>query len=1737
MGALGRRAGLILALTIFSAWLLAIAGEAIAGPPAHGPLPALDIEGLNRACGAAVDTEGDVYAASPGESKVKVYNPSHALLISIPEPHEPCSLAVDTEGRLYVSEKGTGNVVRYAPDAYPLTPTPIYSGPEAFDESGSAKGIAVDPVDDRLYVAEGSRVSVFQPDGTQGQDEIRQLLVQSTVTSGTYKLTFESQTTAAIPYNAPANNPGGAVDSVQEYLEALSTIGAGNVAVEEGELGERSYFVAFTHALGSQKPGSIGVDSSGLTGGTASFSGFGQVQGYAFSGHIGEGELSNATAVAPFTYATKRYLFVADSAADEVKTLSGPSVKELKVTGSIDGTEVPDSGACPNCSEGFGFGGKDTAIAANWADGHLFVFDASHAVFDEFELSGRYLDQIVPAGLEDAEPSGLAVMPERSAAQEVRIIGTGSFKLGYEGTKSVPIAATASAATVQSALEALPGIGASNVSVRKTSNGGATYVIAFVGALSSRGVAPIVVDTSGLSGSIVASTVRLRGAGPGRVYLGSGAGPGAKLLAFTGLATPSRASLGEPLSHLLANAQAVATDSHGDVYVAADSFIHVFAPDGTELLRPQGGEMVPLIEDPNTLQGLAVDSTGHVYVLENAKRVTYYTPNAAYPPTAGTTYARHEPAVASSTDFPIASSSLRGIAVDPGAGPGHDRLFLSSNGLIRIYAPASDGSGLLNPGFGQTVFPGGGNVSIAVDGHSGVVYVAENPGSVFALSSNGEAILAKINGSGAPGGSFTANPFVTVDQSNGHLLTFQPTDEAAREYDAAGSFVTEFGHFTNLAKAYGIAVDSACSTHEPPLTGAACEAFDPANGNVYVAFDDTSPVHPPYDLTAFGPLAYGEPPTAVTGAASGVGGGSATLHGTLNPNGFKTTECLFEYIEKAEYDKNVEEAKPPFTGATGQACAESSAELGAGTAALPVHAATSGLDPNERYEFRLVASNAYGESQGLAFLFGPPLAKTESANPILYSEATMRAKVDPSGLATTYSFQYGPAAGEYDHSTASHTLASDAGPTEVQATITGLTEGTDYHFRIVAENEAKAVTGLDQTLATLKRRGPESCPNSEYRTGPSARLPDCRAYELVTPAETNGLSPIAASPVDAAVGFNNWLTPPSGFGAGQSITYFTNGTLPSFEGNGVLDGYNAKRAAGEHPAAGWQGQLFSPTYNQADPGIQKVPSPQGMSPDQAYSFWKVDPEESFAELASGIYLRTPSGFEVLGRGDVGEDLHAASQYLSAGGAHVIFSSKVRMEDEPGNEAPPAGTEAIYDRAAGSSHAELLSAAPGGGPFSAGENATYLSANEAGTAVAFSVGGALYLHRADSTTEIATGPNTFAGLSEDGRRVFYAATNAGGSAAPLYVCDTEAGPCAGPGSHAATQIAAGAIFANVSGDGSHAFFSSTVAIPSTGENENEEVAETGAHNLYGWDAATEATRFIARLSPADFENEGFAGIPGMNLAAWTVAVNPGAGSGRAYAPTRSTSDGGILVFQSHARLGAYDNEGEGEIYRYDPSSEEGERLTCQSCDPSGAPASADALLDDNRPPVTARTLIPNLTEDGAEVFFASADRLLPEDANSAADVYEWRAKGTGSPACQRVGGCLALISSGQGEGDSFLYSMSADGHDVFFATLEQLVGTDVIGSKSIYDAREAGGIPEAREAPICTGDACQGEGATPPTLAAPASTGSEDGNFVEEPKARCAKGRHRVKGRCVKPHSKRGQHKHRRANHHSRRASS
>ena len=107
-------------------------------------------------------------------------------------------------------------MIKYVPNQYPLSGSPTYGPREVIDPSGEAKGISVDPSDDRLFIAEGNRVDTY---GSEAQT-----FAIRNATGGTYKLRFEGAETAPIPYNASAAE-------VQAALEAVPAIGPGGAAV------------------------------------------------------------------------------------------------------------------------------------------------------------------------------------------------------------------------------------------------------------------------------------------------------------------------------------------------------------------------------------------------------------------------------------------------------------------------------------------------------------------------------------------------------------------------------------------------------------------------------------------------------------------------------------------------------------------------------------------------------------------------------------------------------------------------------------------------------------------------------------------------------------------------------------------------------------------------------------------------------------------------------------------------------------------------------------------------------------------------------------------------------------------------------------------------------------------------------------------------------------------------------------------------------------------------------------------------------------------------------------------------------------------------------------------------------------------------------------------------------------------------------------------------------------------
>lgn len=266
------------------------------------------------------------------------------------------------------------------------------------------------------------------------------------------------------------------------------------------------------------------------------------------------------------------------------------------------------------------------------------------------------------------------------------------------------------------------------------------------------------------------------------------------------------------------------------------------------------------------------------------------------------------------------------------------------------------------------------------------------------------------------------------------------------------------------------------------------------------------------------------------------------------------------------------------------------------------------------------------------------------------------------------------------------------------------------------------------------------------------------------------------------------------------------------------------------------------------------------------------------------------------------------------------------------------------------------------------------------------------------------------------------------------------------------------YAYGSPDGSHAFFASEDQLTSDAPSD-------GTLKEYEFDLQTESLSYLPTVTAPilvssedgstlafDDTRAGHNELAVFSDGHTTDVVPlppPGEGNGPLYvAPVRLDSAAKSLVFQTNSPIAGFNNRaGLAEIYRYDIASE---GLSCISCPGVGHASTGSASLSNDDSPNATQLVTDSrgISEDGSEIFFDTPDSLVPTDTNEARDVYEWHA------------GHLSLISAGSGSGESVFLDNSASGGDVFFATTEDLSGTDTDGSFDVYDARVGGGIASA-----------------------------------------------------------------------------
>jgi hypothetical protein len=179
-------------------------------------------------------------------------------------------------------------------------------------------------------------------------------------------------------------------------------------------------------------------------------------------------------------------------------------------------------------------------------------------------------------------------------------------------------------------------------------------------------------------------------------------------------------------------------------------------------------------------------------------------------------------------------------------------------------------------------------------------------------------------------------------------------------------------------------------------------------------------------------------PTVTTEAATEVKQTTATVNGTVNPEGLPITNCFFKYA-----------------GSQTIPCDLSGAAIGTGNTGVAVSAKLEGLEPGANYPFHLVVESEGHVISGAESNFSTPpvaTATTEAASNVGAETATLNAQVNLLTGAGKYYFEYIQEGGAEFLTTEEKPLA--LGEQTVSADLTGLIPNRPTFFHVVVVPEA-----------------------------------------------------------------------------------------------------------------------------------------------------------------------------------------------------------------------------------------------------------------------------------------------------------------------------------------------------------------------------------------------------------------------------------------------------------------------------------------------------------------------------------------------------------------------------------------------------------------------------------------------------------------------------------------------------------
>lgn len=679
--------------------------------------------------------------------------------------------------------------------------------------------------------------------------------------------------------------------------------------------------------------------------------------------------------------------------------------------------------------------------------------------------------------------------------------------------------------------------------------------------------------------------------------------------------------------------------------------------------------------------------------------------------------------------------------------------------------------------------------------------------------------------------------------------------------------------------------------------------------------------------------------------------------------------------------------------------------------------------------------------------------------------------------------------------------------------------------RRLARMAALAALGAVSVAAVPAASAAEPCPNVKYRTGPSLKLPDCRAYEMVTPADK--LDQIQTWPTSAA---GSSLAQPAHVAAnGESIAFLVgSGHLAEEAPMGVTGNWERGRRGptGWHVAAtvtppvgvSYVNPVATPpmwtvfnrdnsriffssgapfTSEQAVPGGDPQRHGGVQISDGAVTSWVSRPTWTGALPLQNTPTNDTQWYNWL---PIGGSETLDTLYFMSGGTHTP------LDGDSGRVAQTSWAtyvwrDGVLDNAGllpdgtvsrgGSIPANFSQNKPPSTVSGADvESDTYNPVSQNGSSFLFVSPDPkrspadptlpkpqLYMYRDGEATRLLSGPT------------------ADGTTSTEPVEDTAGLAIAGTANRPTTPA-----YALATPDHSVVVFSTVDALTDDAPTDAPATVKT-----YRYDTANESLTYLPELDHAvgianpGRVNTSKGNVIGLSpqgdavlyvtdagdLKLWRESApirlissgvnnNPSNPQTTAIAAVRFSDDGSALYLQSTGPLRGETRHIAGQnspvtfrthIYRYASQNDE---LLCVSCKAgyelhNGAAFSNHAFSGFASTAAQGRQATRGISTSGDLVAFVSDIPLTEEDHNDRRDVYRWK------------DGDLALVSSGAtGANDQVLYDVSADGESIFFLSREKLVAWDHDNQFDIYVARVNGGFDRTAAAPgsECHGDDCQ-----------------------------------------------------------------